>query len=64
MKVGDLVYAKHPKIVGCHELGMIVDREKLYKVGFRYLVLFPDIELTWIKFSDSLILLEDWIGEK
>ena len=61
MKVGDMVYAKHPKMIGCHHLGIIVHKQKAYKVGYFYHVLFPDVGLKWIKFSDNLILLEDWI---
>tara|TARA_Y100000591_G_C21487015_1_gene523259 strand:- start:333 stop:527 length:195 start_codon:yes stop_codon:yes gene_type:complete len=64
VKVGDLVYAKHPRMIGCWKPGIIVDKQKMYKVGYRYQVLFPVIGLNWIKFSDNLILFEDWIGEK
>ena len=64
MKVGDMVYAKNPKMAGMSdEPGIIVDRQKLYKIGFRYQVLFPDVGLKWIKFSNNLIRLEDMWSE-
>ena len=63
MKVGDLVYAKHPRMLGCWKPGMIVNKQPMHKVGYRYQVLFPDIGLSWIKFSDNLILFEHWIGD-
>ena len=63
MKVGDLVYAKHPRMLGTWKPGMIVNKQPMYKVGYRYQVLFPDIGLRWIKFSDNLILFEHWIGD-
>ena len=60
MKVGDMVYAKHPKMAGMSdEPGIIVDRQKMYKFGFRYHIFFPDVGLKWIKFSDNLIPFED-----
>ena len=60
MKVGDMVYAKHPRMANMsYEPGIIVDKRKIYKVGFSYQVMFPDVGLVWIRFSDNLIRLED-----
>ena len=60
MKVGDLVYAKHPRTAGMSfKPGVIVEEQKMYKVGYRYHVLFPDVGLIWIEFSHSLIPFDD-----
>ena len=64
MKVGDLVYAKHPRMAGMsYKPGLIVKQEKMYKVGYRYHVLFPDVGLVWIKWSSNLIPFDD-VGEE
>ena len=60
MKVCDIVYAKHPRMAGMSYLpGMIVKKEKMYKVGYRYHILFPDVGLKWIEWASNLIPLED-----
>ena len=66
MKVGDIVYAKHPRMAGMSYLpGIIVKQEKMYKVGYRYYVLFPDVGLKWIYHSGNLIPFEDmWEDEE
>jgi hypothetical protein len=35
----------------------------MYKVGYRYHVLFPDVGLVWIKWSSNLIPFDD-VGEE
>ena len=65
MKVGDLVYAKHPKMAGMTYLpGIIVKKQKMYKVGYSYDVLFPDVGLVWIQWSSNLIPFEDMWEEE
>ena len=59
MKVGDLVYAQRPLIVGTDKPGIIVDKVPMYKVGYRFQVMFPVIGLRWIKWSHNLYKLED-----
>ena len=54
MKVGDIVYAQQPRIVGSNKPGIIVDKQPLYKVGYRYQVMFPVIGLRWIKWSHNM----------
>ena len=62
MKVGDIVWAKHPRMYDAYKPGIIVKKHLMYKVGHRYQVLFPDAGLTWIEFSHNLIDFEEgWI---
>tara|TARA_B100002019_G_C20962991_1_gene447288 strand:+ start:247 stop:447 length:201 start_codon:yes stop_codon:yes gene_type:complete len=64
MKVGDLVYAKHPRIIGSNKPGIIVKIQPTYKIGYRYRVLFPVVGAQWIKWSHNLIKFEDaWSKE-
>ena len=64
MKVGDIVYAQHPRIIGSDKPGIIIDKQPLYMVGYRYQVMFPIIGLRWIKWSSNLIRFEDMRGEE
>ena len=62
MNVGDLVWAKHPRMYNAHKPGIIVKKQPMYKVGYRYQVMFPSVGLHWIKFSHNLIPLEKgWV---
>ena len=54
MEVGDIVYAQHPLIVGSNKPGIIVEKQPLYKVGYRYQVMFPSVGLRWIKWSHNM----------
>jgi hypothetical protein len=64
MKVGDLVYARHPRIVGSDKPGIIIQKKPMYKVGYRYQVLFPVIGTRWIKWAHSLIKFEEALRVK
>jgi hypothetical protein len=64
MKVGDVVYAKHPRMYGAHKPGIIVKTRRMYQVGAEYQVYFSDIGLKWIKFSHNLILFEEMWDEE
>ena len=63
MKVGDLVWAKYPLSPGLTDKpGIIVKKQPMFKVGYRYQVMFPAIGLCWIKFAFNLIPFEEgWI---
>ena len=64
MKIGDIVYAKYPRIVGSNKPGIIIQKHPIYKVGYQYQVMFPTVGTRWIKWTDNLIKLEDaWIKE-
>jgi hypothetical protein len=59
MKVGDIVYAKHPRMTGMTDKpGIIVKKEPMYRLGIRYQVYFPDIGLKWVEWSSNLLPLE------
>ena len=68
MKVGDLVYAKHPRMAGMSYLpGIIVQRKLIYPSAmkcYRYYVMFPGVGLQWIKFAHNLIPFEDMWEEE
>jgi len=64
MKVGDIVYAQHPRMIGTDRPGIITEMEPMYKAGYQYRVMFPGIGLKWIQWSHNLIKLEDaWVKE-
>ena len=64
MKVGDLVYAAHPRMYNTDKPGIIVKARRMYQVGVEYQVYFSDIGLKWIKFGHNLILFEDMWEEE
>jgi hypothetical protein len=60
MKVGDIVYAKHPKMAGMTDKpGIIVEKQPMFKFGHRYHILFPVVGLRWIQWAHNLIHIED-----
>ena len=62
MNVGDLVWAKHPRIYNAYTPGLIVKKQPMYKFGHRYYVMFPGVGLKWITHSDNLMPLEEgWV---
>ena len=64
MKVGDIVYAQHPRMIGTDAPGIIIEKRPMYKAGYQYRVMFPGIGLKWIKWTFNLIKLEDaWSKE-
>ena len=64
MKVGDLVYYKHPRMANMTDKpGIIVKKQKMYKFGHRYHIMFPGVGLQWVEFMDNLIPFEDCWSE-
>ena len=64
MKVGDIVYARHPRICGTDKPGIIVEKQPMYKVGYRYHIMFPAVGLRWVQWSHNLVKFEDmWVEE-
>ena len=64
VKVGDLVYYKHPKMAGMSDKpGIIVKKQKMYKIGYRYHIMFPGVGLHWIQWAHNLIIFEDMWSE-
>jgi hypothetical protein len=64
MKIGDIIYARYPLIVGSDKPGIIIEKQPMYKIGYRYQVMFPIIGTRWIEFGHNLIKLEDaWSKE-
>ena len=62
MNVGDLVWAKHPRMYNAYTPGLIVKKQPMFKVGHRYQVMFPGVGLRWINFSNNLMPLEEgWV---
>ena len=57
MQPGDLVYAVYPLIVGSDKPGIIIEKQPMYKIGYRYQVMFPVIGIRWIKWTHNLIKL-------
>ena len=65
MKVGDIVYAKHPMMPGMTDMpGIIVKKEPVYKFGYRFQVMFPVVGLRWIKWSSNLIRFDNFWSEE
>ena len=63
MKVGDLVYAKHPRMYNTDKPGIIVKKQPMFKHGHRYHIMFPVVGLHWIQWAHNLIVFEDMWGE-
>ena len=62
MNVGDLVWAKHPRMYNAYKPGIIVKKRPTYKFGHRFQVMFPGVGLIWISHADNLIPFEEgWI---
>ena len=63
MKVGDLVYAKHPRMYNTNMPGIIVKIQPMYKHGNAYKIMFPVTGLHWIQWAHNLIKFEDMWSE-
>ena len=59
MKVGDIVYAKHPRMYNTNMPGIIVKIQPMYKHGNAYKIMFPVTGLYWIQWAHNLIKFED-----
>ena len=64
MKVGDLVYAAHPRMYNTDKPGIIIKKEPMYKIGYRYHIMFPVVGLRWVEWSYNLIKFKDMWEEE